>query len=85
MGKKKDFSAAEKGQIVQCLGQRMKTLVISQKLKWDHCTVKRYVGDSEHRRVCADTDIMRKVSARQIHGIKRTAAKMPLKSSKQVI
>lgn len=47
-------------------------------------TVKRFVVDSEHRQVCAHKSRMRKVSARQIHRIKRAAAKMPLQSSKQI-
>ncbi len=84
MGKKNDLSAAEKRQIVQCLGQDMKTLDFSRKLKRDHRSVKRFVADSEHRRVRADKGRMRKVSARQIRRIKRAAAKMPLQSSKQV-
>lgn len=84
MGKKKDLSAAEKRQIVQYLGQGMKTLDISRKLKCDHRTLKRFVADSEHRRVCANKGIMRMVTARHIHRIKRAAAKMPLQSSKQV-
>ena len=83
MGKKKDISAAEKCQM-QCLGKGMKTLDISRQLKRDHRTVKRFVADSEHRRVHADKVIMRKISARQIHRIKTSAAKMPLQSSKQV-
>ena len=83
MGKKKDISAAEKCQM-QCLGKGMKTLDISRQLKRDHRTVKRFVADSEHRRVHADKVIMRKISARQIHRIKTAAAKMPLRSSKQV-
>ncbi len=62
----------------------MKTLDISWKLKRDHRSVKRFVADSEHRRVHADKGRMRKVSARQIRRIKRAAAKMPLQSSKQV-
>ena len=66
MGKKKDLSAAEKSEIVQCLGQGMKTLDISRKLKRDHRTIKRFVADSEHTRVRADKGKMRKVSARQI-------------------
>ncbi|CAK6982570.1 hypothetical protein NFI96_000791 [Scomber scombrus] len=65
--------------MVQCLGQGMKT-----SLKRDHRTVKRFVADSERRRVRADKGIMRKISARQIHRIKRAAVKMPLRSSKQV-
>ena len=52
VGKKKDLSAAEKCQIVQCLGQGMKTSDISRTC--DHCTVKRFVADSEHRWVHAD-------------------------------
>ncbi len=35
MGKKYDLPAAKKRQIVQCLGQGMKTLDNSQKLKHD--------------------------------------------------
>ncbi len=84
MGKKNYLSAAEKRQIVQCLGQGMKTLDISRKLKRDHHSVKRFVANSEHRRVRADKGRMRKVSARQIRRIKRAAAKMPLQSSKQL-
>lgn len=84
MGKRKDLSAAEKRQIVQCLGQGVETLDISRKLKRDHRTVKRFVTDSEHRRVRADKGRMRKVSVRQIHRIKRAAYKMPLQSSKRV-
>ncbi len=84
MEKKNDLSAAEKRQIVQCLGQGTKTLDISQKLKHDYRSVKRFVADSEHRWVRADKGRMRKVSARQIRRIKRAAAKMSLQSSKQV-
>ena len=51
MGKKKVLSAAEKSEIVQCLGRGMKTLDISRKLKRDHRTVKRCVTGSEHRQV----------------------------------
>jgi len=72
MGKKNDLSAAEKRQIMQCLGEG------------DHRTVKRFVVDSEHRWVRADKGIMSKVTARYIHHIKRAAVKMPLQSSKQV-
>ena len=57
-----------KRQIVQRLGQGMKTLDISRKRKRDHHTVKRFVADSEHRRV----------NSRQIHRLKKAAAKMPL-------
>ena len=87
MGKKNlsDLSAAEKSEIVQCLGQDMKTLDISRKLKCDHRTIKRFVADSEHTRVRADKGKMRKVSARQIRRIKRAAAKMPLQSCKQTL
>lgn len=46
--KKKDLSAAEKCEIVECLGQVMKTLDISQTLKRDHCAVKRFVAESQH-------------------------------------
>ena len=84
MGKKKYLNAAEKREIVQCLGQGMKPLYISRKLKRDHRTVKRFVADSEHTRVRADKGTMRKVSARQKHRIKRAAAKMPLQSSKHI-
>ncbi|CAI9607530.1 unnamed protein product [Staurois parvus] len=84
MGNKKDLSAAEKSEIVQCLGQGMKTLDISRKLKRDHRTIKRCVADSEHRRVRADKGTLRKISARSMHRIKRTAAKIPLHSSKQI-
>ncbi|KAK3512212.1 hypothetical protein QTP70_001115 [Hemibagrus guttatus] len=84
MGKKKDLSSAEKRDIVEYLGQGMKTLDISRKLKRDHRTIKRFVADSEHTRIRADKGTMRKVSARQIHRIKRAAVKMPLQSSKQV-
>lgn len=84
MGKKKDLSAAEKCEMGECLGQDMKTLGISQKLKRGNHTFKRLVGDSEHTRVCAEKDTTRKVSARQIHWIKTAAATMPLQGSKQV-
>ncbi|CAI9542594.1 unnamed protein product [Staurois parvus] len=84
MGKKKDLSAAEKSEIVQCLGRGMKTLVISQKLKSDHRTIKRFMADSEHRWVGADKGTLRKISARSMHRIKRAAAKIPLHSSKQI-
>lgn len=53
-------------------------------LKCDHCTVKRYVADSEHTWVCSDKGRTRKVSASQIHWIKTAAAKMPLQSSTQI-
>ena len=63
----------------------MVSLNISRKCKCDHRTVRRFVADSEHRHeVHEDKGIMRKVSARQLHQIKKAAAKMPLHSSKQV-
>lgn len=43
-----------------------------------------FVADSEHRRVCAGKGIMRTVSARQLHRIKRAAAKTALQNSEQV-
>uniref|UniRef100_A0A8C5MML4 Tc1-like transposase DDE domain-containing protein n=1 Tax=Leptobrachium leishanense TaxID=445787 RepID=A0A8C5MML4_9ANUR len=84
MGKKKDLSAAEKSEIVQCLGRGMKTLDISRKLKRDHRTIKTFVADSVHRRVRADKGTLRKISARSMNRIKRAAAKIPLHSSKQI-
>lgn len=39
---------------------------------------------SEHRHVCADKSRLRKVSARQIHGIKRAAATIASQCSKQI-
>ena len=84
MGKRKDLSTAEKREIVQRLGKGMKMLDISRKLKRDHRTVKRFVSESEHRRVRSDKGIIKRVSAKQIHRIKRAAAKMPLQTSKQV-
>ncbi len=84
MGKKYDLSAAKMRQIEQCLGQGMKTLDNSRKLKHDHRIVKRFVADLEHIRACADKGRMRKVSAIQICRIMRAAATMPLQSSKQV-
>ncbi|CAI9612113.1 unnamed protein product [Staurois parvus] len=62
----------------------METLDISQKLKRDHHTIKRFVADSEHRRVRADKGTLRKISARSMHWIKRAAAKISLHSSKQI-
>lgn len=84
IGRKKDLSTAEKHEIVECLGHVMKTLDISQKLKRDHHNVKRFVAESEHTWVRADKGTMMKVPARQIHQIKRAAAKRPLQSSKQI-
>ena len=49
----------------------MKTLDIPHKPKRDHRTVKRFVADSEHTRVCADKGTMRKVSARQTRRIEQ--------------
>jgi len=84
-GKGKNLPAAEKREIVECLGQGMKTLEYFLKtFKRDHRTGKRFVSDSEHTRVRADKGTMRKVSARQMHRIKRAAAEMPLQSSKRV-
>ncbi|CAI9556287.1 unnamed protein product [Staurois parvus] len=62
----------------------MKTLDISRKRKRDHRTIKRFVADSEHRRVRADKGTLRKISARSMHRIKRAASKIPLHSSKQI-
>ena len=82
MGKKNDLSAAEKHEIVESLGHVMKTLDISRKFKRDHHNVKRFVAESEHTWVRADKGTMMKVSARQIHLIKITAAKRPLQSNR---
>lgn len=59
----------------------MKTLHISQNLRRDHRTVKRYVADSEHRWVRAGNGIMREVSARQIHRIKKHLLKCHYKTA----
>ena len=71
MEKKRDLFAAEKREIVECLRQSMKTLDISQNLKRDHRTVRRFLADSWDTRVRADKGTLRKVSARQIHRITR--------------
>ena len=84
MGKKKDVSAAEKQQIVECLGQGMTTINIAKKLHRDHRTIKKYVADSEHTRVRADKGKLRTLSNRQLRQVKRAAAKMPCHSSRQV-
>ena len=84
MGKKKDLSAAEKQQIVQYLGQGITTLDISKRIARDHRTVKKFVTDSQHKRVCSDKGKIRKISAKQMRRVKRAATKMPLNSSKQV-
>lgn len=84
MGKKKDLSAAEKQQIVECLGQGMATIKIAKRLHRDHRTIKKYVADSEHTRVRADNGKSRTLSYRQIRWIKRAAVKMPCHSSRQV-
>lgn len=59
-------------------------LHISRKLKHDHRTIKRFVADSKHIWVHADKGTLRKVSARQMHQIKRAAPKMPLHRRTQV-
>src|SRR4029434_745080 len=84
MGKKKDLSAAEKRQIVQYLGQGITTLDISKRIACDHRTVKKFVTDSQHKRVRSDKGKIRKISAKQMRRVKRAATTMPLKSSKQV-
>ena len=63
-GKRKTISLLLKCEIVECIGQVMKTLDISQKHKRDHRTIKRFVVDSEHTQVSADLGKMRKDSAR---------------------
>ncbi len=75
MGRNKDLSEDEKREIVQCLATGMKTIDISWKLKRDHRTVKRFVSDSQHRRIQSDKGLLRKVSVRQINVIKRAAIK----------
>ena len=84
MGKKKDLSAAEKRQIVQYLGQGITTLDISKRIARDHRTVKKFVTDSQHKRVRSDKGKIRKISAKQMRRVKTAATKMPLNSSKQV-
>ncbi len=81
MGRKKDLPEDEKREIVQYIATGMKPIDISRKLKRDHRTVKRFVSDSQHRRI---QGLLRKVSVRQINVIKRAAIKKPLLSSKQV-
>ncbi|KAL6457422.1 hypothetical protein MHYP_G00343850 [Metynnis hypsauchen] len=66
MGKKKDVSAAEKQQIVECLGQGMTTINIAKTLHCDHRTIKKYVADSEHTRVRADKGKLRTLYNRQL-------------------
>ncbi len=72
MGRKKDLSEDEKREIVQYIATGMKPIDISRKLKRDHRTVKRFVSDSQHRRI---QGLLRKVSVRQINVIKRAAIK----------
>lgn len=52
--------------------------------KCDHHTVKRFVSDSAHTQVCGNNGRMWKVSARQVHRIKRAADKKLLQNSKQI-
>ncbi|KAL6467070.1 hypothetical protein MHYP_G00248740 [Metynnis hypsauchen] len=84
MGKKKDVSAAEKQQIVECLGQGMTTINVAKTLHRDHRTIKKYVADSEHTRVRADKGKLRTLYNQQLRQVKRAAAKMPFHSSRQV-
>lgn len=65
MGRKKDLSSAEKREIVECLGQGLKTLDCSQKLRRDHRAIKTFVADSEPTQVHADKDRIREVFARK--------------------
>ena len=69
MGKKKDLSAAEKRQIVQYLGQGITTLDISKRIARDHRTVKKFVTDSQHKRVRSDKGKIRKISAKQMRRV----------------
>lgn len=50
----------------------------------DHHTMKKFVADAEHKRVCADKGTVRKVSDRQMCSIRRIPTNLPLQSKKQV-
>lgn len=62
--KEKDLSAAEKHEIVECLGQGIKKNEEKKKLKHDHRTVKRFVAGSQQRRVPVNKGTMRTLSDR---------------------
>lgn len=69
IGRKNDLSAAEKQEIVECLGQGMSTIIISKRLHCDHRTIQTFVADSAHTRMRADEGKLRTLSTRQLHRI----------------
>lgn len=64
--------------------KRYEHIVYFTNIKINHCNVKKVYVLFKHRRVRSDKGVLRKVSVRQIHHIKRAAVKKPLMSSKQV-
>lgn len=55
------MSAAENCEIVKYIRRGRKSLDISQKLKRDYCSVKRFFADSKYTGCSADKGTMRKV------------------------
>lgn len=64
--------------------KRYEHIVYFTNIKINRCNVKKVYVLFKHRRVRSDKGVLRKVSVRQIHHIKRAAVKKPLMSSKQV-
>lgn len=63
----------------------MKNVDISKKLRYSHCAVKRFVAASEHTLFFSDKGTtVSKISARQIHQMRREDAKMQLPNGKKI-
>ena len=81
MGHKTDLKPEEKQRIVELLSPGKTSLDISKFIHRDHCTVKRFMENSNKGRGRADKGKFRKISRRGISSVKKTLSKNPHSTS----
>ena len=84
MGKKRDLTKDEKSNIIAMLSKGDSTITIAKNLKRDHRTIKRFIETSQDGRKRREEKPFRKLTKRDILGVKREVAKRPLATSKHI-
>ena len=84
MGRKTDLKPEEKQRIVELLGHGKTSLDISKLIHRDHCTVIRFIENSNRVRGRSDKGKFRKISRREISSVKKTLSKNPHSMSAKI-
>jgi len=84
MGRAADLSASEKSTIIRHLGAGKKIKDIAAEIKRSGRTIKRFVNNSNHKRVRSDRGKNKCISSKEFVQLKRTVASMTHETSKNI-